>query len=592
MFKLLIVLIFILNVLNANEIKLINNISIDEIANSKTWNQLLYYKNNQSEIKDKTFFLSKDGNTNKINELIETINQYDGDKEINDESNICKYPARYLFLSKYVKFDNYKEINEKCIKLNKWKPIKDTKDISVMLVSGYLSNPASTFGHSFIKLNNIEDNDLFSSSISFGALVPENENMLKYIIKGLSGQYESGYSDKYFYTQDLTYSNTEFRDMWEYKLKLSEYDKKIILLHLWEVITKKFDYYFLSKNCGYRVSQLLNLVSKENIVNGNENYYLPVETFNKIKELNMINNVIFIPSNKKVLNAYYEKLDLKEKEIIQNVLLNGFNKNLLNELNENSKIHILDFLMLYYKQMKIINKDFENLDKYKKETLIERFKYKVSDKKEININILDDPTKTSKKNKLDISYDNKDNIRLSFSPYYHNFLNISNLESDELDFLNLETEISKDTLNVKSFDLIKLNKINLEKDNLFNEFNYSWKVNIGYKNLKEKDLYFSTYGIGDGFKINNLTIYSMIDFSLINQNDYIRIRPNININYEINKFNKLSFELGYNKDVFSSNEFKDCKIEYQYNINTNYAINFSYSKFEENEFLIKFKYLF
>lgn len=84
----------------------------------------------------------------------------------------------------------------------------------------------------------------------------------------------------------------------------------------------------------------------------------------------------------------------------------------------------------------------------------------------------------------------------------------------------------------------------------------------------------------------------MIDFSLINQNEYIRIRPNININYEINNFNKLSFELGYNDDVFSSNEFKDYKIEYQYNINTKYAINLSYSEFEESEFLIKFKYLF
>lgn len=588
--KLILFIFIFINYSYANNQKEI--LSIDDIANSKTWNQLLYYKNKKSEINDKDFFLSKNGNIDPKNELIETINKYDGNKEINDNSNVCKFPARYLYLSKYIKFENYKEINEKCIKLSQWKPIKDTKDISVMLVSGYLSNPASTFGHSFIKLNNSENNDLFSSSISFGALVPENENMLKYIVKGLSGQYEAGFSDKYFYTQDLTYSNTEFRDMWEYKLNLSENDKKLILLHLWEVTTKKFDYYFLSRNCGYRVSQLLNLVSKKNILNENEKYYLPVETFNKIKDLNMIKDIIFIPSNKKVLNAYYEKLNLEEKKIVQNILLNGFDKNILNSLDEQNKINILDFLMLYYNQMKIINKDFKNLEKYKKETLVERFKYKVSNKNKINIKELDDPTKTSKKNKIDISYDNENNIRLSFSPYYNNFLNITNLESDELDFLNLETLISNNKISIKNFDLIKLNKINLDKDNLFNEFNYSWKVNIGYKNLKENDLYFSTYGIGDGFKINNITIYSMIDFSLINQNEYIRIRPNINLNYEINMYNKLSFELGYNDDVFSSNEFKDYKIEYQYNINTNYAINLSYSKFKENDFLIKFKYLF
>ena len=50
--------------------------------------------------------------------------------------------------------------------------------------------------------------------------------MVKYIVKGLSGFYEAGFSDKYFYNQDLTYTDTEFRDMWEYKLNLTPYQQK------------------------------------------------------------------------------------------------------------------------------------------------------------------------------------------------------------------------------------------------------------------------------------------------------------------------------------------------------------------------------
>ena len=68
--------------------------------------------------------------------------------------------------------------------------------------------------------------------------------MLLYILKGLTGQYQSGYSDQYFYNQDLTYRDTEFRDMWEYELNLTEEEKELILLHIWEITAKKYDYYF------------------------------------------------------------------------------------------------------------------------------------------------------------------------------------------------------------------------------------------------------------------------------------------------------------------------------------------------------------
>lgn len=127
-----------------------------------------------------------------------------------------------------------------------------------------MSNPASTFGHSLIKLNN-KESGLFDTSINYGALVPDNENMLRYIYQGLTGGYQAGFSDKYFYEQDLMYSNKEYRDMWEYKLNLTQEEKDLIILHLYEIITRKFDYYFLSRNCGYRVSEIINLVSKKKL---------------------------------------------------------------------------------------------------------------------------------------------------------------------------------------------------------------------------------------------------------------------------------------------------------------------------------------
>ena len=265
-----------------------NNSTLDELSTQKTWQRLLYFKNDTSEVITKNFFLSKE-NFSLRSELISTINNYETiDYGDFNNSPRCKFPARYYWLSKFIDLPNYQIIDSRCTKLSNWKTIKETSSISIMLVSGYLGNPASTFGHSFLKLNSTHStnkNDLFDLSINYGALVPDNEPIIKYIFKGIFGGYEAGFSDKYFYTQDLVYSNTEFRDIWDYELNISKEEQKLLLLHLWEIVGKKFKYYFLDKNCGYRVSQILELILNKDIVNNkSDSWYIPVETFNFLEE--------------------------------------------------------------------------------------------------------------------------------------------------------------------------------------------------------------------------------------------------------------------------------------------------------------------
>ena len=289
-----------------------DNFSIDKILSNKKWEQLVYYDNDSSQVKDSDFFLSEEGKTNPKEELLATINGYSL-KNINDNSPICLFPARYFFLKDYVNFKDYKAIHPGCTRLSNWVKSSDIESISLVLVSGYLSNPASTFGHSFIKLNSSNQDDLMNLSINYGAEVPANEGVLPYIAKGLTGLYDAKFSDKYFYFQDLVYSHTEFRDMWDYTLNLTAEQKNLVQLHLWEIMGKKFDYYFLSKNCGFRVSEILNLVSKKDLREKNNSWFLPVETFYDLEEESkLVSSVKFIPSNKTVLFASFRKLSLGE----------------------------------------------------------------------------------------------------------------------------------------------------------------------------------------------------------------------------------------------------------------------------------------
>lgn len=540
--------------------------TIDEISSTKEWHQLLYF-DKKSQIIDKNYFLSEIGSVDAKAELIATINSY---KEQNtDNDPVCLFPARYYFLSKYIDFPNYKKINDGCIKLKKWQPLNNTDSISLVLVSGYMSNPASTFGHSLIKLNN-KKSGLFDTSINYGALVPDNENMLTYIYKGLTGGYEAGFSDKYFYEQDLMYSNKEYRDMWEYKLNLSNEQKDLILLHLYEILTKKFNYYFLNRNCGYRVSEIINLVSQEKTIN-QDLWYLPIETFDflETKENYLINEIKYIPSNKKVFNYYFEKLTKKEKLAVKQFIKD----NTFIGLNEEETINVLDFLLIYYKNTLNIYPD--NIDaKYSlRKVILERFKLKPSKKEITNIETRISPAKNTNPIDFKIGYDK--NLVISFSPYKQNFLDKTNINYDELSFFNLMVQI-EDNIRLKYLDLVKIQKINSEKTELLNDNPYSWKINVGIK----EDLYFITSGVG--YFIDELNMLGMIDLELNSEKE---INPIPHLNFYSKFFNlKNQIEIGYKKrDMYIIEE-----VQYNISNKNNIGIKVEYSDEAVNN-LVYFK---
>lgn len=592
------ILIILTISLFGKEYTLKNNFNSDKILSSKEWNQLLYYSNNKSEVNDKSFFLSSNGNSNPKEELLATLDSYSS-VDVNDSSPICQFPARYMFLSNYVNFKDYKLINPECSKLNKWEGLNNTDSISLILVSGYVSNPASTFGHSFIKLNNSENTDLFSSSINYGALVPENENMLAYISKGLTGFYHAGFSDQYFYNQDLAYTDTEFRDIWDYNLNLTEDEKTFILLHIWEIVGKKYDYYFLNKNCGFRVSQVLNLVTKSDIINENSLWFLPVETFQSIEknEPQLINEVKFIPSNKKVFNEYFNRLTSEQKDVVKNLLLNNFeNKNMLNSLNEEDKITVLDFLIFYYKQSLIINEGDMKIAKLKQNVLVERFKYKTRKLDSVIVKEVDSPAKNTNPINVELSagYDSvsKEYLGLSFSPFKQTSLGISNLGFDNLVTLDTRVGVKQNKIFLDKFDFMKIDKVNLDKNNLLEEFKYNWSLHIGIDRFNDRVTHFASLGVGYNIYDNeNFIVYSFLKSSL-NDSSYLSVIPGVGFEYKYDRATlKIEQEMDYT--LFKGEDKKITNLILQYNFNQDYNIGYELKVIDsEYKNIINFKLKF
>ncbi|WP_244556626.1 DUF4105 domain-containing protein [Enterovibrio nigricans] len=264
---------------------------------------------------DSSFFFSSQGRVNPEAELIATIEAFYRTPE-----SQCKFPARKLWLDQQLRFPSFPEVN--CADYQNYKQAFDAESISLVYASGYLGNPASMYGHILLKFNNPENHEYLDNTFSYGARVPETDNKLTYIFQGITGGYEGFYANQKYHHQNLTYSESELRDLWEYRLNLSEQDVTFVLAHLWELENVSMTYYFFTENCAYQLAKLLELVIDDPLVVKNKRWVMPYDVImmlNNASEGNYIDEIIYHGSRQEHLYNRFKQLDHDEKVSVQNI---------------------------------------------------------------------------------------------------------------------------------------------------------------------------------------------------------------------------------------------------------------------------------
>lgn len=291
------------------------------LANDPYWHALMHYRANAhagdsgllSEIISPDFFLSKRGPMDSSAELAATIAAFFQNPETDPNSHAqCRFVARYKWLRKSLDWRTAQPPPVACSQLDSWLLNGRIESLSLIFATGYLSNPASLYGHILLKFNtsrSISSTNLLDQSINFGAIVPANEIAVIYIFKGLFGGYEAGFSHDHFYRHNHMYAENELRDMWEYEISLTADEIDQIVSHSWELLGNKFVYYFLKENCAYRMAELLELVIKKPLLPSHVPWSIPASIFNHLMTLQrngspVVRNVRWIPSRQ---NRFYKK---------------------------------------------------------------------------------------------------------------------------------------------------------------------------------------------------------------------------------------------------------------------------------------------
>ncbi len=326
--------------------------------------KLLYYEKNlfghiKSRNNNPDFFLSKWGRINPNLEIKSLINGlfYEG----GENNPQCAFPLRYVWFRKKLNIDEKEFPRPYCSDYEDWARQINPASINLVFAAGYLNNPSTLYGHTFLLLKKEKDTNasLLDYTVNYAAATGEEKGLF-FALKGLFGLYNGNFTTMPYYLKIQEYVNMENRDLWEYPLSFSKEEKENLLMHLWELGKSSFPYYFFNKNCSWQLIPLIEIAKPDlKLKEKSGLWVIPSDTAKLIVSKAGTGDFEWRPSLVNKLKRKFSLLDEEEKKAF-----NELKKGKLNIILENKSMARIyevysDFLELEFQRGKIKKNEFD-----------------------------------------------------------------------------------------------------------------------------------------------------------------------------------------------------------------------------------------
>lgn len=302
------------------------------LASSTGWLRLGHWRSSlfggyKSEADGPNFFVSPTGRSDPEAELEATLlGFFDAPGAYTGKAQhpLCRFPARYAWLSRELSIDGARLPAIACPRFEEfWAKLK-ARSATVIFSSYYLNNPASAFGHTFLRLNKGDAGadgrrrQLLDYGVDYSATV-DTGNAFIYAVKGLTGLFPGVFNLYPYYYKVREYNDYESRDLWEYDLDLNQAQVTTLVAHLWELGSTYFDYYYLTENCSYHVLGALEVADPR--LHLLDKVGTPVVPIDTIKALfaneGLVRSVRFRPSLRTQFRKRVEGLSADERNAVE-----------------------------------------------------------------------------------------------------------------------------------------------------------------------------------------------------------------------------------------------------------------------------------
>ena len=295
---------------------------LQQLANDPFWLSLGHYEAGKisgwrSYVSDKKFFIAPDGAHHPDAELKATVDALYAPASLGEKHAQCVYPARTRWLKAQLQLNDLPALE--CKEFTQW--FKDVAPHSAVMIfpAAYLNSPSSMFGHTLLRIDqaDVQSNNtaLLSYAINFGAYIEGSDNSILYAWKGLMGGYPGLFALVPYQEKLSEYRSRENRDLWEYRLNLTEVETKRMVEHVWELKQIQFDYFFFDENCSYRLLELLQVARPG--LRLTEQFPLtaiPTDTVKAVKDAGLVEKIDYRPSRERELLERAKPLDSDEQQ--------------------------------------------------------------------------------------------------------------------------------------------------------------------------------------------------------------------------------------------------------------------------------------
>lgn len=298
------------------------------LAVQKAWLRLGHYRptvsgGHQSEADGASFFLAPHGKDDPAAELDATLAAFLAPPAEGQKHARCRFPARFTYLTAALSLDVARLPPVACPEYADFLARMAPRSVTLVFSSYYVNNPASAFGHTFLRFNKEpgrrgERHELLDYGVDYSGVADTN-NALLYGLKGLTGLFQGRFNHYPYFYKVREYNEYESRDLWEYELSLTQEQLALMVAHLWEVGGTYFDYFYLSENCSYRLLAVLEAAAPElELLSKLRFYVLPAETVKVLTEQpGLVKDVRYRPSIRSQFRARATGLSSDELDAMQ-----------------------------------------------------------------------------------------------------------------------------------------------------------------------------------------------------------------------------------------------------------------------------------
>jgi hypothetical protein len=341
------------------------------LSEDRYWDVLLHYRRHgsgrKSLIDDPRFFLAPDGKTDPVAELEATLKSFFQAEQKDGDHPRCRFVARYAWLKEKLGVDELRLPAPACTEYNNAMERVNPHAAALIFPTTLNNSPASMFGHTLIRIDSKNQNELLSYAATYAADATDTNGLL-YAFKGIFGYYHGYYTILPYYEKVAEYSNIEHRDIWEYKLDLTEEEVHRMVMHAWELRDIYSDYYFFDENCSFDLLLLLEAARPSLHLsdvfwdNKARFWVIPIDTIRAVEESGLITKETYRPSQSTRIMAIAVRMKKEDWKVALDVVKGKTSPQVITdmEMAPEEKMKVLDLsadLLQYRYSRKEMTKD-------------------------------------------------------------------------------------------------------------------------------------------------------------------------------------------------------------------------------------------